>query len=76
MANINQRNKQLNFKKALDNVGHHPGGQQAGKEGQVDMFSRRHTRSTVYWNTKRDKGEGRQRGNGVCTCISLSPCSS
>ncbi|KAI8464755.1 MAG: hypothetical protein J3K34DRAFT_461760 [Monoraphidium minutum] len=55
MAGINERNRNINFEKALKNVGNRPDGE-AGNEGGVDVFSRRQTQSKVYWQTGK-KGE-------------------
>mmetsp|Transcript_12308 Transcript_12308/g.37037 ORF Transcript_12308/g.37037 Transcript_12308/m.37037 type:complete len:246 (+) Transcript_12308:101-838(+) len=51
MANINQRNKGVNFQNALKNVSSRPGG--AAKDGAVDVFARRKTASRNYWATNR-----------------------
>jgi hypothetical protein len=58
IARMNARNKTTNFEKALKNVGNRPDGE-AGKEGGMDVFSRRQTQSKVYWQTKKkEPGEG------------------
>ena len=66
MARINARNKEINFEKALKNVSNRPGGD-AGREGGVDVFSRRQTQSKVYWSTgrKRDGDGGGGAGGGA-----------
>jgi len=50
MANLNQRNMQINFNNAFRNVSNKPAGAQERKGG-ADPFSRRSTRPVIYWKT-------------------------
>jgi hypothetical protein len=54
MAHINAKNKQRNFENALHNVGARPAGiGSAASLTGVDPFSRRNTRPTNMWSTKK-----------------------
>lgn len=72
---LNQRNMRVNYKTIFDGGAGGGAGGAAGADGQpskpvVDLFSRRATKSTVYWNTK-GKGAAKEpsaRAKAVQVC--------
>lgn len=65
MSNLNKRNKQTNFDIALKNVSNKPAGTVESKGG-VDVFSRRATRPSIYWNTSSSAKNDKEKEKVAC----------
>jgi RNA polymerase-associated protein RTF1 len=71
MAALNRRNADVNFQTTFRAAGADAtgggggGGGGAGGEATLDPFSRRATRSVIYWKTGRSGGGGAEAGEGA-----------
>ncbi|KAK9809057.1 hypothetical protein WJX72_008658 [[Myrmecia] bisecta] len=53
MSDVNKRNARVNFQNALNNISARAETEKVSASG-IDLFSRRKTRSSIYWRTKKD----------------------